>query len=69
MNKWKLGKARAHNFNSQLFVMPVIDENGNKEDVLFYATNAGILTQIVEEHNKLVDMFKASVKKEKKNVG
>ena len=67
MKKWKVGKPRAKNFNTQLYVMPVIDETGKQEEILFYATNAGILTQIVEEHNKLVDIFKAEMRKATKN--
>lgn len=68
MNKWKVTKPRSQNFNTQLFVMPVVNEDGKQEEILFYATNSAILTQIVEEHNKLVDMFKSAVKKDKKNV-
>ena len=67
MKKWKTGKPRSQTFHTQLYVMPVIDEDGKTENVLFYASNAGILTQIVEEHNKLVDIFRAKMRKEKAN--
>jgi hypothetical protein len=67
MKKWKTGKPRAKNFNTQLYVMPVIDEDGKQEEILFYATNSAILTQVVEEHNKLVDIFKREMKKAVKN--
>lgn len=67
MKKWKMGKPRARKFNGQLYVMPVINEEGKTEEVLFYATNAGILTQVIEEHNKLYDIFQAQMKKATKN--
>lgn len=66
MKKWKVVPPRAKQFNMQLYVASVINEDGKTEEVLFYATNAGILTQVVQEHNKLVDIFTAQMKKEKK---
>lgn len=67
MKKWKMVKPRAKRFNAQFYVMPVINEDGKQEDVLFYATNVGILTQVIEEHNKLYDIFQAQMKKATKN--
>ena len=67
MNKWKMVKPRAKKFSMQLYVMPVVNDDGKSEDVLFYATNAAILTQVIEEHNKLYDIFQAQIKKATKN--
>lgn len=62
MKKWKVLKARAQNFNTQLFVAPIVAEDGKAEEIILYATNPTILKQIVEEHNKLVSIFEAKQK-------
>jgi hypothetical protein len=68
MQKWKTVLPRSKQFNTQLYVMPVINEDGKQEDILFYANNSRILCQVIDEHNKLVDIFKAQMKKATKNV-
>ena len=67
MRRWQFVPAKAVRLGSeQIFVATIIyEDNGSPVDARFYCSNPTILNQIVIEHNKLVDMFKASKKEAK----
>lgn len=58
MKKWKLVAPKAKRFiNEQLFVASVTNEDGTMLGFNLYCSKADVLQQIIDEHNKLVDIF------------
>lgn len=64
MRKWQLLPPRATRLGmEQIFVATIVyEDTGSPIDAKFYCSRVDILKQIVDEHNKLIDIFKNTKK-------